>query len=166
MRPGRLVDTGAGTALATWEADGTRWVLATAAGAPASSLKFASNGPVVAGAVVAFKLVDQGGKPALEPAWSSRDMTSPLAPIVVNGMVFAVSSGEFRGAGASSAAERAQRSTPAVLYALDATSGKTMWSSGQTITSFARSGLASGAGQVYLVTYDNTLYAFGIPMEH
>ena len=24
----------------------------------------------------------------------------------------------------------------------------------------------SGAGQVYLVTYDNHLYAFGIPMEH
>jgi outer membrane protein assembly factor BamB len=53
-----------------------------------------------------------------------------------------------------------------VLYALDATTGKTMWSSGRTITSFARSGLAAGAGQVYLVTFDNTLYAFGIPMEH
>jgi outer membrane protein assembly factor BamB len=64
------------------------------------------------------------------------------------------------------AAQRAQRSTPAVLYALDGTTGKMLWSSGQTITSFARAGLSAGAGQVYLVTYDNTLYTFGIPMEH
>ena len=157
---------GAGTALATWEADGTRWILATAAGGPPAALKLASNGPVVSGGVVAFKLSDQGGKVALEPGWASRDMTSPLAPIVVNGMVFATASGEFRSTAPLSAAERAQRSTPAVLYALDGVTGKTMWSSGRTITSFARSGLSSGAGQVYLVTYDNTLYAFGIPMEH
>ena len=55
---------------------------------------------------------------------------------------------------------------PAVLYVLDAASGKTLWTSGTKITSFARAGLAAGAGQVYLVTYDNHLYAFGIPMEH
>ena len=53
-----------------------------------------------------------------------------------------------------------------VLYALDAATGKTLWSSGRTITSFARGGLSAGSGQVYLVTYDNTLYTFGIPMEH
>jgi outer membrane protein assembly factor BamB len=157
---------GAGTALATWESDNTRWIVATAAGVPPASLKLASNGPVVGGAIVAFKLMRQGGKTTLEPGWVSRDLTSPLAPIVVNGMVFVASSGEFRGGGTLPAAERAQRSLPAVLYALDAATGKTMWSSGRTITSFARSGLAAGAGQVYLVTYDNTLYAFGIPMEH
>jgi hypothetical protein len=162
----QFTKAGAGTALATWESDGTRWILATAAGVPPASLKLASNGPVVGGAVVAFKLSNQAGKVALEPGWVSRDLTSPLAPIVVNGMVFAASSGEFRGAGALTAAQRAQRSTPAVLYALDGATGKTMWSSGRMITSFARSGLAAGAGQVYLVTYDNTLYAFGIPMEH
>ena len=32
--------------------------------------------------------------------------------------------------------------------------------------SFARGGLSAGSGQVYLVTFDNTLDAFGIPMEH
>jgi hypothetical protein len=157
---------GAGTALATWESDGARWILATAAGVPPASLKLASNGPVLGGAVVAFKLAGQAGKVTLEPGWASRDLASPLAPIVVNGVVFVASSGEFRGTGTISATQRAQRSTPAVLYALDATTGKTMWSSGRTITSFARSGLAAGAGQVYLVTFDNTLYAFGIPMEH
>ena len=53
-----------------------------------------------------------------------------------------------------------------MLYALDGATGKELWSSGKTITSFARAGLAAGGGQVYLVTYDNTLYAFGIPLEH
>ena len=65
-----------------------------------------------------------------------------------------------------SAAQRAQRSTPAVLYILDAATGQTMWNSGTRITSFARGGLSAGGGQVYLVTYDNHLYAFGIPLEH
>ena len=67
---------------------------------------------------------------------------------------------------ATKAEERAERSTPAVLYALDAATGKDLWSSGTTMTSFARAGLSAGGGQVYVVTFDNTLYAFGIPMEH
>jgi outer membrane protein assembly factor BamB len=156
----------AGGGLATWEDDGTRWILATSAGAPQATAKFAANGAVTTGSVVAFKLVDQAGKTTLEPGWASRDLVSPLAPIIVNGVVFAASSGEAQGPATMTAAQRAQRSTPAVLYALDGTTGKTLWSSGQTITSFARAGLSAGAGQVYLVTYDNTLYTFGIPMEH
>jgi outer membrane protein assembly factor BamB len=157
---------GAGTSLATFETDSATWILATSAGAPPATAKFTSNGVVTAGAVVAFRIADEAGKVSLQPAWSSRDLVSPLGPIVVNGMVFAISSGEFRGAGTLTAAQRAQRSTPAVLYALDAATGKTLWSSGRTITSFARSGLTAGSGQVYVVTYDNTLYTFGIPMEH
>ena len=38
--------------------------------------------------------------------------------------------------------------------------------SGTRISSFARGGLSAGGGQVYLVNYDNHLYAFGIPLEH
>ena len=96
-------------------------------------MKFAANGPAPNGRVVAFKLVDEGGKLSLAPAWQSRDLTSPLAPIVMNGMVIAVSSGEYRGLPASlSAAQRAQRSVPAVLHILDAATGKTLWSSGTT----------------------------------
>ena len=116
-----------------------------------------------------FKLIDRDGKLSLESEWASRDLISPLAPIVVNGMVFAVSSGEYRPASTTAAlgaAQRAQRSVPAVLYVLDGPTGKTLWSSGTKITSFARAGLSAGSGQVYLVTYDNHLYAFGIPMEH
>jgi hypothetical protein len=160
---------GAGAGLATWEDAGTRWILAPVAGAPQAGARFTPNGLAPSGSVVAFKLAESGGAPTLQPGWRSRDLTSPLAPIVVNGMVFAVSSGEYRpaaGAAAAGAAQRAQRSTPAVLYILDGATGKTLWSSGTKITSFARAGLSAGAGQVYLVTYDNHLYAFGIPLEH
>ena len=136
------------TALASWQDATSTWIAAPAANQ-----------------IVTFKIADEGGKLALTPGWQSRDLVSPLAPIVVNGMMMAVSSGEARG-GAGTAAERAKQSTPAVLYVLDATTGKELWNSGKTITSFARAGMAAGGGQVYLVTYDQQLYAFGIPMEH
>jgi hypothetical protein len=162
----KFTEAGAGTALATFEDGSGRWIFATASGT-AGDVTFTQNGAAPTGRVVAFKLVDDGGKLSLEAGWQSRDLTSPLAPIVVDGMVVAVSSGEYRGGPASlSAAQRAQKSVPAVLYVLDAATGKTMWSSGTKITSFARGGLAAGGGQVYLVTYDNQLYAFGIPLEH
>jgi outer membrane protein assembly factor BamB len=157
-------------ALAAWQdEDGTRWVLAPAGGAAAGSAGFAStNGQVTNGAVVAWKVVERGGAAALEPAWASRDMVSPLPPIVINGVVFAVASGEFRGGDANlTAAQRAERSSPAVLYALDATTGKELWSSGDTITSFVHSGGLSGGGsRVYVSTHDGTQYAFGFPIEH
>ena len=104
----------------------------------------------------------------LQPGWVSRDLVSPVAPAIGNGIVFAVSSGEYRTADASvTAAQRAQRSKPAVLYVLDASTGKELWNSGNTITSFVHVVAPSaGDGQVYVVTYDGTLYAFGIPLEH
>jgi hypothetical protein len=153
--------------LATWESDGTRWILAPAVGAAQPGMKVAANGPVTSGTIVAFKLVDEGGKLTLEPAWASRDLMSPAAPLVFNGVVFALSTGEHRPTNASATAPaRAKSSLPAVLYALDPATGKELWSSGKTITSFARGGLSASAGQVYPVTFDNTVYAFGIPMEH
>jgi len=162
----KFSDGGAGTALATFEDGSGRWIFASASGTTGGGA-FAQNGAAPNGRVVAFKLRDEGEKLSLEPVWQSQDLTAPLAPIVVDGLVFAVSSGEYRGGPASlSAAQRAQRSVPAVLYVLDSTTGKTIWNSGTKITSFARGGLSAGGGQVYLVTYDNQLYAFGIPLEH
>jgi outer membrane protein assembly factor BamB len=117
--------------------------------------------------VVAFRLAEQEGALVAERAWQSRALASPLAPIVVNGVVFVASSGEHRGGGpGTTAADRARQSSPAVLYALDGATGAEIWSSGTAIASFARAGLSAGGGQVYVVTFDNTLYAFGIPMEH
>jgi hypothetical protein len=155
-------------ALATAEAaDGSRWIFAAAGPAPGTTFP-ATNGAVTSGAIAAYKMVDQAGVPTLQPAWISRDLVSPTPATVVNGVVFAISSGEYRGADAQmAAAQRVQRSKPAVLYALDAATGKELWSSGTTIGSFVR-GVApsAGDGQVYVVTFDGTVYAFGIPLEH
>jgi hypothetical protein len=160
-------NVGAPGGLATWESDGTRWILAPSVGSAHPGMKVAANGPVTNGSIVAFKLVDAGGKLSLEPAWASRDLTSPATPLIFNGVAFVLSTGEHRPVSASAgSAQRAKASVPAVLYALDPGTGKELWSSGKTITSFARGGLSAAAGQVYLVTFDNTLYAFGIPMEH
>jgi len=147
--------TAAPSALATFEeANGTRWILAPA------------SGPGTGGSIVALKLTDQGGKLALEPAWSSRNIPSPSAPIIVNGVVFALATGEYvpPAGTALSAAQRAARSTPAVLYALDATTGKELWNSGRTITSFSRAPLAATASKIIVSTNDNTVYAFGYKM--
>jgi len=139
-------------ALASWQdSAGTRFILV-----PGSS------------AIVTWKLADQNGALSLQPAWTSRDMVAPLTPMIVNGVAFAVSSGEFRTNDSKvTAAQRAQRSTPAVLYALDGATGKELWSSGKTIASFVHGGgLSGGASQLYLGTYDGTFYAFGMWIEH
>jgi outer membrane protein assembly factor BamB len=120
--------------IATWrDLAGTRWILAEASGA-----------------IAAFKVADTGGAVTVEPAWTSRPMSAPRTPIIVNGVVFALAGGNS--------------SANAVLYALEPASGKELWNSGTTITSAASAGLSSGTGQVYVVTADNTVYAFGIPL--
>jgi hypothetical protein len=150
--------------LSTWEdADGTRWIALASGGALSPATKFASsNGSVTSGAVVAFRLEGEGDTMSLQPAWSSRDIPSPGAPLVLNGVAFVVSNGEYRAPGA-----RAPRGQRSVLYALDATTGKELWNSGNAIASFVHGApLSGGDGQVYVVTNDGTLYAFGIPLEH
>ncbi|HEX4951171.1 MAG TPA: hypothetical protein VFZ34_31230 [Blastocatellia bacterium] len=144
---------GAGSgALASWQdLSGTRWILV-----PTNN------------AVVASKLVEQGGSISLQTGWTSRELVAPLPPTIINGVAFVTSSGEFRTNDSKmTAAQRAGRSGKAVIYALDATTGKELWNSGATITSFARgNALSGGMGQIYLTTYDGTIYAFGFPMEH
>jgi outer membrane protein assembly factor BamB len=156
--------------LASWQGSaGTRWLLAPAGGSVAAIAGFTfRNGELKNGAVVAFQVLEESGAPTLRPVWVSRDMVSPLPPVIVNGVVFALSSGEFRSSDPQlTAAQRAQRSSPAILYALDASTGKELWNSGSTITSFVHSGgLAAGGGRVYVGGYDGTQYAFGFPMEH
>ncbi len=153
--------------LASWEdEDGVRWLLAPSA-TPSPSSRFASsNGTVTNGAITAWK-VTPGAKPSLEPVWVSRDMVAPLPPIIVNGVIYAVASGEYLPGDATlSNAERAKRSLPAVLYALDAATGKEIWNSGKSVTAFMHgTGLSSSPGQVYLATSDNTVYTFGMPYE-
>jgi hypothetical protein len=133
--------------LATWQdPGGTRWIFATSTGPAPADSKFAMN-----------NVVEENGAPSLSPQWVSRDLVSPVTPAVVNGVVFALASGEAKGRG---------RSTNAVLYALDAATGKELWTSGTTITSPVRSvGPSAGDSQVYVAAADGTLYTFGMPAE-
>ena len=138
-------------ALASWQdLSGTRWILA-----PTDN------------AVVAWKVVEQGGL-ALQQGWASRELIAPLPPTIINGVAFVTSSGEFRTSDSKmTAVQIAGRSKPAVVYALDAVTGKELWNSGTTVTSFAHgNAIAGGMGQIYLTTYDGTIYTFGFPMEH
>ena len=59
---------------------------------------------------------------------------------------------------------RIKASTHAVLYALDAETGKELFSSGDQIKSFNHfSGLSVANGRVYIATFDGILYCFGLP---
>ena len=125
-------------ALASWQtAAETRWIIATGAKS-----------------ITAWKLVDQNGNLSFQQAWRVNDVLSSASPLVINGVLFALSRGD--------------RSHNSVLYAFDATSGKQLWNSGNTLTSFvpAFSGLAAGGSSIYLGTHDGTLWDFGFPIEH
>lgn len=104
----------------------------------------------VSSAIAAFKVVTNGSVPVVERVWTSQKMPLPRTPVIVNGVVFALAGGN---PGAN-----------AVLYALDPASGKELWNSGSTITSTASAGMSAGTGQIHVVTSDNTVYAFGIPL--
>ena len=120
--------------------------------------------------VVAFKVEEKAGKFTLTPAWVSRDMNHAEPPVIANGVVFAYGNGEDTdqaafdiGLAYNSAASRIKGSTHAVLYALDATTGKELWSSGDQITSWNHwSGLTVANGHVYISTFDGTQYCFGV----
>jgi outer membrane protein assembly factor BamB len=158
--------TGIWGSLASWqEMDGTRWVLASVLGPLHPDLKStALNGPTPNGFIVAFKVVERAGKKILEAAWVSRDLQSPVPPVVTNGVVFALSAGEFT---RTATEERPKGSTRATLYALDAKTGKELYSSKNLVTGpAALTGLSTAGGRVYFGGADGSLYAFGMYMEH
>lgn len=148
-----------------------RWVYAPALGPAAGDVKFPiTNGGAPNGSIMAFRVEEKDSKPALFPAWISRDMNLPEPPIVAGGLVFAVSNGEFarqsKGTegGLYSSAERvAKHVGHAVLYAFDAATGKELFSSGDTMPGWTHfSGISVSGGKVFVTTYDSNVYAFGI----
>jgi hypothetical protein len=157
--------------LATWEdARGTRWILTPIWGPPHSEFKApVSHGPVTHGAIVALKLEEKNGALVLTPAWMSRDMDLAEPPVIANGVIYTYGNGEDAtqatadGGLNSSAPRRIPLSKKAVLYALDAQTGRELYSSGTQITSFNHfSGLSVANGRVYIGTFDGMLYCFGL----
>jgi outer membrane protein assembly factor BamB len=174
---------GAWGSMAAWQdARGTQWVLVPFWG-PVSRNFHApiEYGRPQLGGVGAYKLEEKAGKWQLTPAWLSTEMNMAEEVIVANGVVFAYGSGEdatqtvqdnawdapgggrFGGGLDSSAGRRIPNSGHATLFALDAQTGKELWSSGNQITSWNHfSGLTVANGRAYLGTFDGTLYCFGV----
>jgi hypothetical protein len=160
--------------LSTWQdSDGARWVFAPVEGPLHSDLKPpVTNGPVPSGSIVAFKVEEQSGNMSLTPAWVSRNLESPLPPVIANGVVFVLSAGDFARQiktldGVTTVEERPKSSTHATLYALDARTGKELYSSRSLVSAPASlTGMTVANGRVYFGGTDGSLYAFGMYMEH
>ncbi len=158
VQTGRISKDGkkdAWESLASWkDKNGQLWVLASIAGPVQRDVPFANtNGDTPHGSIAAFKVEEREGHPVLTPGWVSRDLRNPAPPVIANGVVFALAGGDA--------------SNHAVLYALDASTGKELYASGDAIGTYTQlSGVSVGDGHVLLTTQDHTLYSFGIPMEH
>ena len=154
--------------LASWEDEGqNRWIAAAVWG-PLAGVAANPNG-----AVVAFKVEEKDGMPAMTQAWVSRDLVSPVPPVIASGVVFALSAGEYTRiakqgfGGIYSVEEKPKPGARATLYAMDASTGKDIWSSKlQIAAAGALTGLTVANGRVYFGTTDSTFYCFGIGMEH
>jgi len=135
----------------------TSWILLPVSGPLAAGVTN-TNGPVGTGSIVALKLIDSGGALSLAPGWVSHNLSSPSTPLIVNGVVFTLSTGM--------PAVATGRGTPAVLHAYDGASGKRLWNSASSMTAFASPGsFWSSMGQVYVGTHDGTIYTFGFNDE-
>jgi len=98
-------------------------------------------------------------KPILKPAWISGDLDLPDPVVIANGVVFALSTGE----NANQLKDRLTETKPAVLYAIDAKTGRELYNSGSAMTGWVHfSGLALADGNVYAVDHDSRIYCFGL----
>lgn len=169
--------------LSTWtDANRETWVYVPVWGpaskkAPAFPL---THGPHPHGCVMAFRAaIDRvTGKPELKPSWVSRDFDVPEPVAIAGGVVFVLSTGEntqqtlgaqvvsepgHYGKRILTNQERMETTRHAILYALDARTGKILYNSGPTITAWTHfSGLAVDGSRVYVVDHDSNLYCFGL----
>jgi outer membrane protein assembly factor BamB len=135
---------------------------------PASNFASA-NGDASHGSVVAFKIEDRNGSPALVPQWVSSDIVTPVSPVTTNGLVFVLSSGESprlakENGKPYSVGDREKMADHAILYVLDGATGKQLFSSGSDANTFSHaSGVAIANGRVYFTTHDSTVYSYGFP---
>jgi outer membrane protein assembly factor BamB len=89
--------------------------------------------------------------------------------VIANGIVFTYGSGDFTQQASPEhglnfdSSIRAAKANHVTLYALDAETGKELYSSGDRIPEFNHfSGLSVANGHIYISTYDGTLYCFGL----
>jgi outer membrane protein assembly factor BamB len=141
-----------------------------------------TNGEAPHGSVMALRVEKTGSDFSLAPAWISRDLYLPDNVAVANGVVFAVQTGEqaiqhpdnpdghgraLPGQHALTAAElekfRATQVAPLTLYALDAVTGRELYSSKDLLKDWVHFNQPVVAGgRVFLVSHDAHVYAFGL----
>jgi outer membrane protein assembly factor BamB len=177
---GKNPGQGAWGAITSYEtAAGKRFLFVPMWGPPSkSSPPFPSSGGVAPhGSIMAFQVVADGDKVSLLPQWSSPDMIVPDPPVVANGVLFAIQTGEQTiqsQAGLPGTQDEINhnplsakyRSTPVnnlILYAFDAETGKQLYSSRKIITDWVHfSEPVVALGKVFIVTHDAHVYAFGV----
>lgn len=148
------------------DTDGQTWLYVPMGGPPAKDgARFPlTNGDVSKGSIMAFKVVAdaQTGNPTLEPAWITGGFASPEPVVIASDVVLALSNGEnpVQKGGEKG---RLENTRPAVLKALDARTGKELYNSGTSISSWVHfTGLAVAGGKIYLVDHDSNVYCFGL----
>jgi outer membrane protein assembly factor BamB len=158
--------------MSVWkDAANETWLYVPSWGVPTEAAKFPiSYGPVKSGSTMAFKVVAGADhKPILQPAWISSDIAVPDPAAIAGGVLFVLGTGEnteqvVNGNIGQLLEDRQSRATGhAILYALDARTGKQLWSSGDTMAGWTHfSGLAIGDGKIFATTRDGAIYAFGL----
>jgi outer membrane protein assembly factor BamB len=169
------------------DAEGQPWLYVTVWGAVSKDApKFPkTNGQAPHGCIMTFKVAldTSTQKPILEPAWISPDFNLPDPPVIANGVLFALSTGEnphqqhvqglihYKSVedwkrNLLTTQERGSGTRPAVLFALDARTGKLLYESGDSMKSWVHfSGLAVADGRIYAVDYSSRVYCFGLKGE-
>jgi outer membrane protein assembly factor BamB len=165
--------------LASWRDEEEQTWLYVPVWGPASAKapKFpSSNGAAPHGCIMAFRVAfdNAARRPTLLPVWASGDFDVPEPPVIANGVVFGLSTGEntlqasgdtviFGSQKILTDTQRSQNTHRAVLYALDAKTGKTLYQSGDAMSTWVHfSGLAIADGRVYTVDHDSHVYSFGL----
>jgi len=177
---GKTPGQGVWGAITTYEtSDGKRFLYVPIWGPPSKNAPtFPSHEPDAShGSIMALQVVADGEKISLLPQWISPDMLVPDPPVVANGVVYAIQTGEQTIQSPSfvhgtqdqinhnplSAKYRATPVSHLVLYAFDAETGKQLYSSDKLITDWVHfSEPVVALGKVFVVTHDAHLYAFGL----
>jgi hypothetical protein len=138
------------------------------------------SGEAKNGSVFAYRVeTDESGKPCLKLKWISPDVNLPDSPVVANGVVFVLATGEnarqvkeertqFKSKqdwkqNLLTTEERGAGTHAAELIALDAKTGKLLYRSGDAMKSWNHfGGLAVDDGNVYAVDHSSRLYCFGL----
>lgn len=163
----KLHDRGIWGITTALDSQGRRWLYAPMLGRPAKDAPTfpKSYGPADQGSTMAFEVRKSAatGKPMLVPMWMSREMHAPEPPTVANGVVYVLLSGKTSDESRGTIKAPPGLNPNAVLYALDAETGRELYSSDKLITSFTHfNEPVVAGGQVYVCTWDGKIYAFGL----